>query len=106
MDSLGRSEPGARGVAKTPEGSDYTSIQERLGHVPARATLDVQPAPAAVVAEADIEATTLDAEVLRAEPEVQSVPQAALMPFDATARTPWAIPFAFTDYLELVDWTG
>jgi hypothetical protein len=28
------------------------------------------------------------------------------MPFDATAHTPWAIPFAFTDYLELVDWTG
>jgi hypothetical protein len=28
------------------------------------------------------------------------------MPFDATSRTPWAIPFAFEDYLELVDWTG
>ncbi len=28
------------------------------------------------------------------------------MPFDATARTPWAVPFAFDDYLELVDWTG
>jgi hypothetical protein len=27
------------------------------------------------------------------------------MPFDATARTPWAVPFAFEDYLELVDWT-
>jgi hypothetical protein len=28
------------------------------------------------------------------------------MPFDATSQTPWAIPFAFADYLELVDWTG
>jgi len=28
------------------------------------------------------------------------------MPFDATAQTPWAVPFAFGDYLELVDWTG
>jgi hypothetical protein len=28
------------------------------------------------------------------------------MPFDATAPTPWAVPFAFEDYLELVDWTG
>lgn len=28
------------------------------------------------------------------------------MPFDATAQTPWAVPFAFEDYLELVDWTG
>ncbi len=28
------------------------------------------------------------------------------MPFDATGRTPFTIPFAFEDYLELVDWTG
>jgi len=28
------------------------------------------------------------------------------MPFDATGRMPWAIPFDFRDYLELVDWTG
>jgi hypothetical protein len=31
---------------------------------------------------------------------------ASLMPFDATGRAPWAIPFDFHDYLELVDWTG
>jgi len=35
-----------------------------------------------------------------------SLPQALLIPFDATARTPWAVPFAFEGYLELVDWTG
>ena len=34
------------------------------------------------------------------------MPKAALMPFDAASKTPWAIPFAFDDYLELVDWTG
>jgi hypothetical protein len=34
------------------------------------------------------------------------LPKVPLMPFDATARTPWAVPFAFEDYLELVDWTG
>jgi hypothetical protein len=28
------------------------------------------------------------------------------MPFDAASQTPWAIPFAFEDYLELVDWIG
>lgn len=28
------------------------------------------------------------------------------MPFDATGRTAWAIPYAFDDYLELVDWMG
>ncbi len=35
-----------------------------------------------------------------------TLPLAPLMPFDATARTEWAIPFGFDDYLELVDWTG
>jgi len=35
-----------------------------------------------------------------------TLPLAPLIPFDATARTAWAIPFGFDDYLELVDWTG
>ena len=34
------------------------------------------------------------------------LPQAPLMPFDATGRTPWAMPFGWQDYAELVDWTG
>ncbi|MDP3670573.1 MAG: hypothetical protein Q8R69_12885 [Telluria sp.] len=29
-----------------------------------------------------------------------------MMPFDATGRTPWAIPFGFEDYVALVEWTG
>jgi hypothetical protein len=33
-------------------------------------------------------------------------PQAPLMPFDATGRTAWAVPFAFEDYVALVEWTG
>jgi len=40
------------------------------------------------------------------EDRVQILPQAPLLPFDASGRTPWAIPFDFQDYLELVDWTG
>lgn len=28
------------------------------------------------------------------------------MPFDATSQAPWAIPFAFEDYVELVECTG
>ena len=68
--------PVRAGMAETPETSDYTSIQERLGTVPAVGTT------------------------------VADTPEAPLMPFDATGRTAWAIPFAFEDYLELVDWTG
>ncbi|MES2264620.1 MAG: hypothetical protein V4724_39480 [Pseudomonadota bacterium] len=68
-------------MAETPETSDYTSIQERL---------EMSPALPAVVEDA---------------PEAP-LPQAPLMPFDATGRTAWAIPFAFDEHLELVDWTG
>jgi len=51
-------------------------------------------------------ADVLDDEALQVETEVQPLSQADLMPFDATGRASWAIPFAFDDYLELVDWTG
>jgi len=34
------------------------------------------------------------------------LPKQPLMPFDATGRAAWAIPFAFDDYLQLLDWTG
>jgi len=43
---------------------------------------------------------------LHQEPAVQELPRAPLMPFDATGRMATAIPFAFDDYLELVDATG
>ena len=74
--------PVRAGMAETPETSDYTSIQERLGTVP-------ETCACAEVAETEI-----------------PLPQAPLMPFDATGRAEWAIPFAFEDYAELVDWTG
>ncbi len=35
-----------------------------------------------------------------------TLPKQPLMPFDATASTAWAIPFAFDDYLQLLDWSG
>jgi hypothetical protein len=35
-----------------------------------------------------------------------SVPRASLLPFDATGQFEQAIPFAFADYLELVDCIG
>jgi len=65
-------------MADTPESSDYTSVAERIAG-------------------------------LRKEPDATaSSPEdrAPLMPFDATGRMAAAIPFAFDDYLELVDATG
>ncbi len=74
--------PVRAGVAATPETSDYTSIQDRLGSMPKSCIPTVQAATKA------------------------PLQQAPLMPFDASGQTPWAIPFAFEDYAELVDWTG
>ena len=74
--------PVRAGMAETPESSDYTSIQERLGRAPAATpTEPVQ------------------------EPAPEPLPQAPLMPFDATGRTAWAVPFAFEEYVALVEWT-
>jgi len=95
--------PVRAGMAETPETSDYTSIQERpttLPHEPVPENNASQPKGAAD-APAHIEGETL-----HPQPKVASLPRAPLMPFDAAAQTPWAIPFAFDDYLELVDWTG
>ena len=40
------------------------------------------------------------------ESQLRTLSRAPLMPFDATGRMAAAIPFAFDDYLELVDVTG
>jgi len=79
------------GIAETPEASDHTSIQERIREVSTNDLSPRQPAQNRSAGAAEVPPVF--------EP-------AALMPFDATGRTPWAIPFDFQDYLELVDWTG
>ena len=88
--------PVRAGMAETPESSYYTSIQERLGCPPAAAL--PQSALPATAAEA--------VPTAQPTPSQTPLPQAPLMPFDATGRTPWAVPFGWQDYAELVDWTG
>jgi len=81
--------PVRAGMAETPEESDHTSIQERLRQV--QTTGDTGQA------------------AVEREPEASTGPepaQAALMPFDARGELPWAIPFGWAEYAELVDWTG
>uniref|UniRef100_UPI003D0C1DF3 transposase n=1 Tax=Sedimenticola sp. TaxID=1940285 RepID=UPI003D0C1DF3 len=67
------------GIAKTPETSDYTSIQDRV-HKAQQAHSANHP---------------------------QQQPK-HLMPFTGNPRQemPMGLPFRLTDYLELVDWTG
>ena len=95
--------PVRAGLAETPEASDYTSIQERVGGLPEEVGSEVGSQETATVKGPD---ATLDGERLRPEAETRVLPQAPLMPFDATAQIPWAVPFSFEDYLELVDRTG
>ena len=120
-------------LATVPENSAFTSIGERLqkadtpegeftvsaaeaaggdGEIPG--TDDTPPAAAVETAgngtarPADASASAA-AEPLSTHPleaHLNALPRAPLMPFDATGRMAAAIPFAFDDYLELVDTTG
>jgi REP element-mobilizing transposase RayT len=69
------------GMAKTPETSDHTSIQRRIKH--------------------QTETSNIDPDTIQQQPE-------SLLPFAGNPRLhmPNGLPFKYTDYLELVDWTG
>jgi hypothetical protein len=90
-------------LATVPEDSAFTSIAERLRE--ADAVED-----GAAVSAADAAAPASSAAEPRPthplESHLNALPRAPLMPFDATGRMAAAIPFAFDDYLELVDSTG
>ncbi len=104
-------------LAETPESSDYTAIAERLAELQGRAP----PTPATAGASSATnrgagthEAVNLlepadennERPRLQKEQRLTALPRAPLMPFDATGRLASAVPFAFEDYLELVDGSG
>ena len=114
------------GIAFTPEQSDHTSIQSRIDGLAAEETVVPLSVPLtentlpAVVEEPAVPvlqpvqdelgpqsiAVVVALVPLKEESELFTLPQAPLMPFDATARFEQGIPFAFNDYLELVDTVG
>ena len=59
--------------------------------------------PTIVPVSAQAESSTSSAQQ---QPATVPLQQAPLMPFDATGRTAWAVPFGWQDYAKLVDWTG
>jgi len=77
-------------IAKTPEDSDYTSVQRRIRTLQAAS------------------GSSVDAE--NAEPDIAPAPTQPpeLYPFVGGAREggPEGLPFHLVDYLELVNWTG
>ena len=106
-------------LATVPEDSAFTSIAERLQKAgedeSTVSAADVSGDAGAILKSNGAAARPADAAAAAAverlpthplEAHLNALPRAPLMPFDATGRMATAIPFAFDDYLELVDSTG
>lgn len=101
------------GIAETPEQSTHTSVKQRLEDVSSAAgrsqgaeekkRASVLPAQQ-TRSLASKSRTTIDR--LRPEKDLQKLPEAPLLPFEPTESLAVGIPFAFADYLELVDTMG
>ena len=104
-------------MAETLEASNHTSVAERMadlkpaGKASARQARRGRPDENAAKMLVDREKPAAAPSVtslltLRRETHLAQLPLQPLMPFDATNRLRAAIPFAFDDYLELVETTG
>jgi len=85
------------GLAPQPSGPADSRLSETLETA-------LKGTPRAADASAPSAAEPLPTHPL--ESHLSALPRAPLMPFDATGRMAAAIPFAFDDYLALVDTTG
>ncbi len=94
------------GLCETLEGSDYTSIQERIqAYVQSReGRPEADETPVFPLESAPAAATELSTEQEDGE---SAAPTAPLVEFTGTTgETDTGLPFHFSDYLELADWTG
>ena len=91
------------GLADTPERSEHTSIQARIEQRDSE-----QQAPASLRERHASQqvAGAIEGEALEPPATIDQLPQAALLPFDPSGQTTRAISFAYTDYLEWVDYIG
>jgi REP element-mobilizing transposase RayT len=83
-------------IAETPEQSDYTSVKHRVDEIDQQS---VVPTYSAVAASEPQERQAQKG-------PLPILPVALLLPFDPTESFLTSIPFAFEDYLELVDTVG
>ncbi len=95
------------GLSETLEGSDYTSIQERIqAHVQTRDGRPETDEPPGLSSES-VPAVATEFGSTKQEDSESAVPAAPLVEFTGTTGdTESGLPFHFSDYLELVDWTG
>jgi len=95
-------------MAETPEDSEHTSVAERIAALRPDRCPEPRPARPAEQITPTVPTATAPIAVLalKCEAHLAPLPLQPLMPFDPTARLRAAIPFAFDDYLELVESTG
>lgn len=90
------------GLSQTPEDSEHTSIQARIQHRDAE-----QAPPDSLLNRHTPELSgAVNEEPMQAIPLIDSLPQAALLPFDGSGQHARAIDFSYLDYLEWVDYIG
>lgn len=92
------------GIAESPEQSEYTSIKQRIEKIKGIGDPTDIPSPTPETNKRGNPNTPADS--LKSEEQLTQLSKAPLMPFEATEILPASIPYAFVDYLELVDYLG
>jgi REP element-mobilizing transposase RayT len=94
-------------MAETPEGSEHTSVAERMAALkPHPEKPQKSEARSKSAAPAQVQPGVTSILALRQETHLAALPLQPLLTFDSTCRLRAAIPFAFEDYLDLVETTG
>lgn len=95
-------------MAETPEESEHTSVAERMIELKRDSGMGVEKKarPPRKTVEQMPPANVASILPLRHEAHLAELPLQPLLPFDGTGRLRAAIPFAFEDYLDLVETTG
>jgi hypothetical protein len=92
------------GIAETPEQSAYTSVSQRVDVLSVaddrKKTEENKQASMPIARQA---VSHPKGDHLRSETDLQQLSVAPLMPFEPTETLSTVIPFAFDDYLELID---
>nr|WP_320115709.1 transposase [uncultured Desulfuromonas sp.] len=86
-------------IAETPEESEYTSVFRRVGELR-------NESPSTVELLESVESSEDYNAPVDLGPSLPRTPFAPLIPFDPTETLPTSVPFAFGDYLDLLDTVG
>lgn len=94
------------GIAEPPEESRHTSIKQRIEVISGRTKAETTKKYHRSTAVKSSPEKQILPDHLREEEQLRQLPKAPLLPFGPTDDLSAVIPFAFADYLELVDSIG